>query len=118
MSLDVSVRRRWFGTLAVALALVMLVAGLTVLSGRLGPLAFSLYWLLCLLATALAIVVAFRDLRALQRRNLEEQRRLFEATLEQIADEARTKAQRAPTNPNGSAPPRTGGRGTVPRRHS
>jgi type VI protein secretion system component VasK len=94
MALDVTARRRWFGALLVAAALAMLIAGQTVLSERLGPLEFMVYWLICLALTAVAIVVAFRDLRALQRQNLREQRHLFQATLEQIANEARTKAQR------------------------
>ena len=88
----------------------MLIAGLTVLSGRLGPLEFSLYWLGCLLATGLAIVAAFRELRALQRQSLEEQHRLFQATLEQIAREARTKAQHGQPGPGRAASPQPGNR--------
>ncbi len=107
MRLDISVRRRCFGALAVALALAMVIAGLTVLSGRLGPLEFALYWLVCALSTGLGIVAAFRDLRALQRQNLEEQQRLFKATLDQIADEARTRAQRGQPNSRRTVPPQT-----------
>ncbi len=100
MALDVTARRRWFGALLVAAALAMLIAGQTILSGSLNPFLFMVYWLVCLVLTGLAMVVAFRDLRALQRRNLEEQRHLFHATLEQIAREARTKPQRqGPTRP-------------------
>jgi protein-S-isoprenylcysteine O-methyltransferase Ste14 len=94
MALDVTARRRWFGALLVAVALAMLIAGQTMLSERLDPAEFIVYWLVCLVLTGLAIVVAFRDLRAIQRQNLQEQRHLFHATLEQIANEARTKAQR------------------------
>ncbi|HXP60515.1 MAG TPA: hypothetical protein VN829_08495 [Dongiaceae bacterium] len=93
MPLDAAVRRRWFGALFVVLALAMLITGQTVLSGRLNPLAFMLYWLVCVGLTGLAMVLAIRDLRALQRRNLEEQRRLFQATLEQAANEARAKGR-------------------------
>jgi len=105
MALDVTARRRWFGALLVAVALAMLIAGQTMLSERLAPLEFMVYWLVCLVLTAVAIVVAFRDLRALQRQNLHEQRRLFHATLEQIANEARTKARRqSETRPGSSNP--------------
>jgi type VI protein secretion system component VasK len=100
MPLDVTSRRRWFGALVVAAALAMLVAGQTILRGRLNPLEFMVYWLLCLALTVLAIVAALRDLRALRRQNLEEQRHLFHATLEQIASEASTKPQRqGPADP-------------------
>jgi hypothetical protein len=100
MALDATARRRGFGALFVTVALAMLIAGQTVLSGRLNPLEFMVYWLVCLLLTGAAIVTALRDLRALQRRNLHEQRCLFHATLEQIANEARTKAP-----PQGAARP-------------
>jgi hypothetical protein len=92
MALDATARRRVVGALLVALALAMLIAGQTVLSGRLNPWGFMLYWLVCLVLTGGAMVTAFRDLRAIQQTNLREQRRLFHATLEQIAKEARTKA--------------------------
>ncbi|MGA2864337.1 MAG: hypothetical protein ABSF95_07600 [Verrucomicrobiota bacterium] len=94
MALDATARRRWFGALVLAVALAMLIAGQTVLRGGLSALGFMFYWLVCLVLTGLAIVVALRDLRALRRRNLEEQRNLFQATLKQIATEARTKPRR------------------------
>jgi peptidoglycan/LPS O-acetylase OafA/YrhL len=94
MALDATARRRWFGALVLAVALAMLIAGQTVLRGRLNALEFMFYWLVCLVLTALAIVVALRDLRALRRRNLEEQRNLFQATLKQIATEARARPRR------------------------
>jgi hypothetical protein len=107
MALDATARRRVVGALFVAGALAMLIAGQTVLSGRLGPWAFMLYWLACLALTGGAIVVAFRDLRAIQRRNLEEQRRLFQATLEQVANDARTKGRQPAPAPR-SGPPAQG----------
>jgi len=106
MALDVTVRRRWFGALVVAVALAMLVAGQTILCGRLKPVEFVVYWLVCLVLTGLAIVAAFRDLRALQRQHLEEQRHLFQATLERIADECATKPQRQSRASLGKAAPR------------
>jgi hypothetical protein len=108
MASDATARRRGFGALLVAVALAMLIAGQTVLSGRLNPLEFMVYWLVCLLLTGAAIVAAFLDLRALQRRNLHEQRRLFQATLEQIANEARTKAPPQSTTRPGEPPSKSG----------
>ena len=78
----------------------MLVAGQTMLSGRLDAFGFLVYWLVCLVLTGTAILVAFRDLRALQRQSLEEQRNLFHTTLGQIATDAKTKPRRhAPHQP-------------------
>jgi hypothetical protein len=106
MALDAAARRRLAGGLLVALALAMLVAGQTVLSGRLSPVEFMVYWLVCLLLTGAAIVAAFLDLRAIQRRNLREQRLLFHSTLEQIASQAKAKAP-----PKGGPESRTAARG-------
>ena len=87
-------RRRWLGGIALALALAMLIAGQTVLSRRLGPLGFAIFWLVCLLFTCVAIVVAFRDLSVVRRRTREEQRALFESTLGEIARQRAAKAEK------------------------
>ena len=94
MALDATARRRWFGAVVLLAALGMLICGETVLKGKLGDLTFIGYWLVCFGFTGLAIVVAFLDARALQRRTRQEQRDLFEATLKQIETEARTRARR------------------------
>ena len=109
MALDATARRRLFGALVLALALAMLIAGETVLRGRLNALEFMFYWLVCLVLTGLAIVVALRDLRALRRRNLEEQRNLFQATLKQIATEARARPRRQ-DKPGPAEPGRAAGK--------
>ena len=75
----------------------MVIAGETVLPGRLDAEEFLVYWFVCMGLTIAAILIALRDLRALQRRHLEEHRNLFQATLNQIATDARAKARR--TNP-------------------
>jgi hypothetical protein len=89
--------------LALLAALAMLAVGGTVLKGRLGPVAFLLYWLVCLCFTSLAMVVAFLDMRALRRRLLEERRVLFQATLEKIESDAKSKPRRPPTDRSFSA---------------
>jgi hypothetical protein len=87
MSFDATERRRWFGGIVLAAALLMLLGGETILSGRLSPSAFFIYWLVCLLFTAVAMVVAFRDLRALQHRANQERRNLLETTLKTIEND-------------------------------
>jgi hypothetical protein len=76
------------------LALGMVIGGETRLKEWLSPVGTLVYWLLCLLFTALAIIVAFLDVWALQRRTRQEQRELFESTLTKIRAEAKTKPRR------------------------
>jgi len=54
-------------------------------------LAFVLYWLVCVLLTGLAILIAYLDVRALRYRTRQEQRELFEATLKKIEAEAKER---------------------------
>jgi hypothetical protein len=96
MGLDATGRRRWFGALALLAALAMLVAGETVLDGRLGAMAFLLYWLVCVVITGLAILVAFADVKSLARRTHREQLELLQDTLKEIETEARRKSQQPP----------------------
>jgi hypothetical protein len=91
MALDASARRRWFGGLVLLAAAAMLVCGETGLKGKLGMLAFLAYWLVCLALTGLAMMIAFLDVRALQRRIRREQRDLFDSMLKKIEAEAKTK---------------------------
>ncbi len=94
MSLDATARRRWLGVLVLLAALVMLVAGQTVLQNRLKDLVFLGYWFLCLLLTATAIVIAFLDARALRRQTRDEARDLLQATLKEIESEAKNRPRR------------------------
>ena len=93
MALNSTARRRWFGVAVLAAALGMLVAGETVLQGRLGPVTFILYWLACMALTLLAVIVAFLDARALRQRSREEHTELFKSTLQSIEAEARNRAR-------------------------
>jgi len=83
--------RRRLGVLMLAGALAMLMAGETVLQGRLSNLAFVAYWLICFALTASAILVAFLDARALLRQTREETRDLLQNTLDKIASDSRLK---------------------------
>jgi hypothetical protein len=91
VGLDARARRRWFGGVALAAALGMLIAGETVLQGRLSAESFLLYWLVCFLLTGSAIFAAFLDVRALQQQIRQEQRELLDVTLKKIEREARGK---------------------------
>ena len=94
MGLDARARRRWLGAAALVAAIGMLVAGETVLRGRLSAESFLLYWLVCFLLTSSAILVAFRDMRTLQQQVRREQRDLLDKTLEKIERDARDKRKR------------------------
>jgi uncharacterized RDD family membrane protein YckC len=102
MALDATARRRWFGALVLLAAIGMLICGDTVLKEKLGILAFFIYWVVCFALTGLAIMVAFLDVRALQRRIRQEQHDLFESTLKKI--EAKTKPRQAGGNRGGKQP--------------
>lgn len=87
------IRRRWLGAIFLTAAAVMVITGETVLHSRLNPLAFAVFWLVCLAFTSAAIIVALRDLSAIRNRTRKEQRALFEDTLKDIARSAEKKAR-------------------------
>src|SRR5215469_5895572 len=99
MGIDATARRRWFGALALGGALLMLVAGGTVLNGRLVGLAFLLYWGACLALTVVAILIAFIDMRAVQYQLRQEKHDLIQSTIENIQKDAQTKARGANGKP-------------------
>jgi hypothetical protein len=91
MALNATGRRRWLGGVVLLTAAIMLIAGETVVKGRLSDIGFILYWLVCFLFTGTAIVIAFVDVRALKQRTREEQRVLMQNTLQEIETRAREK---------------------------
>src|SRR6266850_4319665 len=93
MGMDATARRRWFGVLVLLGAAGMLVCGQTVLQGRLQPWLFVIYWPVCFILTGLAVLAAFRDVRALQNRARQEQRDLLESTLKEIETKAKSKVR-------------------------
>jgi 4-hydroxybenzoate polyprenyltransferase len=101
MGLGATARRRWFGAIVLGLAILMLVLGQTVLKERLGKVAFVVYWLACFVFLCLAIVVAFRDAKAVQNELRSEQRTLLESTLKDIESEARNRQTSAKRNGKG-----------------
>ena len=69
----------------------MLLAGETMLRERLGAVAFLVFWLACFVFACLAMLVALLDVSAIRRRSREEQRTLFESTLQEIARQKEAK---------------------------
>ena len=83
--------RRWFGSLCLLAALVMLAAGETTPGKHLAGMAFVIYWLSCFGFAALAMGAAILDARALRREARAEQRALLETTLHEIQEERNRK---------------------------
>jgi hypothetical protein len=104
MGLTTTARRRWLGALFLLAALLMLLAGETLLKPRLGPLAFLFYWLVCFGLTASALALALLELRALGQRTRQQQRELFETTLRDIENQARQRRS-GPAGLNRPNPP-------------
>ena len=100
MGLDATGRRRIIGAVFLLIALGMLIAGQTILKPSLNNLGFLIYWGLCFVFTGLAIVVAFRDARALRERTRRDARDLIENTLGRI-EEDRKKFPPHSTDKNG-----------------
>jgi hypothetical protein len=91
MGLDATARRRWFGALVLIAALAMLICGQTFLQGKMKPLGFLFYWLMCFILTGVAALVALRDLRDLKHRTRQLERELLESTLKDIENESRIR---------------------------
>jgi hypothetical protein len=91
MNMSGQARRRWFGGIALGLALLMLILGETVLNGKLNAGVFVFYWAGCFVLTLVAVLVAFRDIKDVQRNVGREQKQLLEGTLSKIEREARAR---------------------------
>ena len=70
--------------LFLALASGMLIWGQIVLAPYLKGMGFIIYWLICLLLTLAAIVIALLDIRAVRRRTREERRELLKKTFDDL----------------------------------
>jgi hypothetical protein len=88
---DAKTRRRWFGAFCLLTAIIMLIAGETVLSGRLSGFGLIGYWLGCLVLTALAAGAAVIDAARVGTENRDEQRALIESTLREIEREKQSR---------------------------
>ena len=92
MHLDANLRRRLFGVVVLGAALVMLVAGQTILKDRLKDLGFLLYWLACFCLTGLAAMVALWDAHALRQRARQQRRDVLQAAIKDIEIEAHARS--------------------------
>ena len=84
--------RQWLAGISLAMALVMLVLGLTVLEGRLRTFGFLIYWLVCFSLTGLAALLAMIDLFFLKRQLRSAQQELIEQTLNEAKDDLKRNA--------------------------
>lgn len=91
-------RRRRFGIGCIAVAILMLVLGETVLRTKLAenPVLLVFYWMTCLVLTALAAIVAIVDAARVRRESREEQRSLIEATLQEVEREGQQRKKSKP----------------------
>jgi TRAP-type C4-dicarboxylate transport system permease small subunit len=90
--------RRSLGVICLITAIMMLIAGETILRNWLkqtGPLAMAAYWLTCFAITGWAALLAIRDVVQVRRENRAEQRKLLEQTLQEVERERahRSKAR-------------------------
>lgn len=72
-----------------ATAVLMLIVGETVLRGSLPAAGFLIYYIICLLLTAAAIMIALADARASAQRTVQEQRDLLNSTIQNLQREIR-----------------------------
>ena len=92
MATNADLRRRWLGGISLGAALLMLIAGETVLRERLSGVTALLFWMACFALTFLAMLVAFLDMAVVRRRLRDEQRALLEDTFKDIAREKQARS--------------------------
>ncbi len=89
-------RRRWFGVFFLIIAAGMLIWGQTILKPHLEGAGFVIYWLACMGFTALAMLTALLDVRAVRRRTRDQQREL----LRKIFDERESNKENKRDEPD------------------
>ena len=82
-------RRRRFGIVCISVAILMLLAGETILRAALANniVLFAVYWMACFILTALAAGAAMIDAARVRLESREEQRSLLEKTLLEVERE-------------------------------
>ena len=82
-------RRRRFGSVCIGMAILLLLAGETVLRAALANniVLFAAYWMACFILTALAAGAAIIDAARVRLESREEQRSLLEKTLLEVERE-------------------------------
>lgn len=88
------VKRRWLGVVCLGIAILMVVWGQLFLPLTAPPLLLIAFWLVCMIFTVVAILMAFADLRALRNRTRAERQALFLETMHEIDKEVDLAAWR------------------------
>ena len=76
--------RRKIGTTCIVIAVAMLIAGETILDGKLRGIPLLCYWLACFIFTAIAAAAAIMEAARVGIEGRNEQRGLIEETIRQI----------------------------------
>lgn len=86
-------RRRRFGIVCIAAAILMLILGETLLRTTLAnnPVLLLVYWMTCFILTAFAAGVAIIDAARVRLESREQQRSLLEETLQEVEREKRER---------------------------
>lgn len=100
MDSNSGIRHRKRGLTFLVISLLMLILGETLLRQSLSKIPFVIYWMVCFVFTAMAILFAFLDVAGVQRQAREQQRELLEKTIREIARQKEAKAERS--NPGGT----------------
>ena len=90
MSADSKSRRRKIGTVCIAIAILMLIVGETVLRNKLSGIPMICYWLACFILTAIAAGAAVIDAARVGIESRDAQKSLIEDTLKEIENEKRS----------------------------
>jgi hypothetical protein len=90
VSADSKSRRRKIGTVCIAIAILMLIAGETVLKGRLSGVPLLCYWLGCFIFTSIAAGAAVIDAARVGIESRDAQKSLIEDTLKEIENGKRS----------------------------
>jgi hypothetical protein len=85
MDSNTEIPHRKRGLIFLGIALLMLIVGETALRQSLSKGAFVVYWMVCFIFTALAILFSFLDVAGVQRQARAQQRELLEKTISEIA---------------------------------
>jgi hypothetical protein len=93
VSADSKSRRRKVGTVCIAIAILMLIAGETVLKDKLSGVPLLCYWLGCFAFTAIAAGAAVIDAARVGIESRDAQKTLIEETLKEIEKEKRSSKQ-------------------------
>jgi len=78
---------RWLSGLLLAVAVLMLILGETVLAKSLTGKAFIFYWLGCFVSTGLAAIAAILDFFSLQRRARIQQKEIMEKVFRGVTED-------------------------------